>query len=473
MLGSDFKTLDDQYSVVDNQLIKDADIKQMFITGYFKDKSYYRPLTNLSYWLEYHVVGLNPFQYNVDNLWLHAANAMLVFAFVSCLSTTATGFWVGLLFAIHPIQWESVANISGRAILLSTFFSLLSLLTAWFAIHRRRRFKWLCFSLIAFTGALLSKESGIIVFPLVVGLMFFTHRFTRYWKMLIPFVVIIGCYVYLRHILDITETFRAEHISMWLLGIASFLYALIDLMRLFILPVDLHFDRSAEHFLLWSDWRVWAGFGVWLLIAGSLWVGRRRINAQGWFLIALIVLSLLPVAQIVTSIGVHPGRLSVAEHFLYFTAIGMLYWIVTAIQWLFHHAPKDRHDFMRLLIGAVIAMAVCMTVELNIYASNEYNMISRSLSINPENARLNYSMGFIYAMIHHFPEAEAHFRKSVSLDPLNARYRISLGKSICDQGRLDECLVIYDSITDAGFLSPLLAANKQVALLQKEKLEKK
>ena len=72
------------------------------------------PWSILVSWGSTRLFGFNSFFYNLDNLILHILNALLVFLLVSRLTNNDTiGFWTGLLFVIHPVQWEAVCNVPG------------------------------------------------------------------------------------------------------------------------------------------------------------------------------------------------------------------------------------------------------------------------------------------------------------------------------------------------------------------------
>jgi len=126
MLTGTFKTLDDDISIINNEDIKDfANTGKIFTSSYFGGKHYYRPLVALSYMIEYHFVGLRSFYYNLTNLTFHLSIAVTVFfLIVLILKDRSIAFFTSLLFAIHPIQWEAVSNISGRAVILSTFLTM-------------------------------------------------------------------------------------------------------------------------------------------------------------------------------------------------------------------------------------------------------------------------------------------------------------------------------------------------------------
>ena len=89
----------------------------------------WHPLTWLSYSLDCHLFGYNAGGFHFINVLIHLSNTLLLFLFLKAATGT---FWrsavIAALFAVHPIQVESVAWISERKNLLSTFFGLLSMM---------------------------------------------------------------------------------------------------------------------------------------------------------------------------------------------------------------------------------------------------------------------------------------------------------------------------------------------------------
>ncbi len=453
MLSAPFKTLDDQYSIVGNALIKDtSQWSRLFTQGYFQDRTYYRPLVNLSFMAEYKMFGLDAFYYNLDNVLIHLVNVFLVWALVSLLVGAEISFWTALLFAIHPIQWEAVANISGRAILLSTMFSL----GAFIAYLRARHIT----AVFLFIAALLCKESAAVL-PGILFVHGLINRKDLRWLGL--WGVVIAGYVALRHYLGITEFFPWRNLNEHILGILTFARSVITDLRLLILPVDLHFDRSREMFRSINDAGALMTIFVWVTALCWLGVARTKLTSMHWLCLAWFALCLLPVSQIVTTIGVQPGVLSTAEHFLYVACVPVFIVVVDALL-------KVRIPAVKIGACGILVFFFFTTIEQNIYAQHELSMVERSLRIQPRNARLQSSAGLVYALAEKFLEAEMHFRAAVANDPLNPRYMISLGKSICDQGRLVECLDVYDHIKDPGRLGELLKKNRKAALelLQKQ-----
>ena len=101
-------------------------------------ESYYQPLPRLSHVLDYQIWGMNAAGHHATSVVLHALNAALVFGFLWTLlgATSLTNrerlmlaWGVALVFAVHPLQTESVAWMAGRTQLLCTTFLLCGLWT--------------------------------------------------------------------------------------------------------------------------------------------------------------------------------------------------------------------------------------------------------------------------------------------------------------------------------------------------------
>lgn len=131
----------------------------------------YRPLTTATYAVNYAFTGLSPWSYHLVNVLLHGVVSALVLllGFRLGLPAEAAGI-AALLFAVHPIHVEAVANVVGRKELLAGIF-LLALVLA----HRRawqRGGLAMLWPLLAFAAAMLSKEVGVVGIGLVAMLDF-------------------------------------------------------------------------------------------------------------------------------------------------------------------------------------------------------------------------------------------------------------------------------------------------------------
>jgi tetratricopeptide (TPR) repeat protein len=394
---------------------------------------------------EYHAFGLKAFFYNLDNLILHVANALLVVLLVSCLTEDAgIGFWAGVLFVIHPVQWEAVCNVPGRSILLSAFFELAGFLLFVIAYKEHRPF-YLPAVLVAFFLALLCKESAGIL-PFVVGGYLCLQK-DRPWGqkivMLWPLAAGLAAYMALRQVFGITMLHQANEPWGLLMGFLTFLRSVITDLRLLVLPVDLHYDRSLAFILSLQEPRAWLTCLFWGTALAALAFFRRKVSPFALFLIAWFWLELLPVSQLVTSIGVGQGYISTAEHFLYLACIPVFIGIVMGFSRLYElNARKGlvRPAVLAFAAGGFLVFWFLTAVEQSVYASNEYNMIRRSLDFQPHNPRIQAEMGLLSVFRNDPADAEKYFRAAAKLEPFNPEYHMALGTALCQQGQWIEGL---------------------------------
>ncbi len=89
----------------------------------------YRPLTSVSFWLDYQFFGLNPLGYHLTNLLFFFLTGAALFELIFLLTRqTALSFLAGLFFIVLPNHPEAVSWLSGRGDVFAAFFYLLSLI---------------------------------------------------------------------------------------------------------------------------------------------------------------------------------------------------------------------------------------------------------------------------------------------------------------------------------------------------------
>jgi protein O-mannosyl-transferase len=126
-----------------------------------------RPLTYLTFWLNFQLGGTDPLGYHVVNLALHLGAVLLAYECLRRMTGERAALLGSAIFAVHPFQAEAVDYIWGRAIVLATLLSLAALL-AWLAGRRWEAVAW-------FLAALLAKEE-VAAFPIALLLFDRKHR---------------------------------------------------------------------------------------------------------------------------------------------------------------------------------------------------------------------------------------------------------------------------------------------------------
>ena len=140
----------------------------------YGESGLYRPMTTLSYLFNYALLGSadRPASYHAFNLLMHLANVLLVWLLLRRVTRQeALSFAAAAIWAVLPLSTEAVTNIVGRADLLAALGVLSGLLMYLQAREARGavRAGWLLGMLAATTAAVFSKESGIVIAPIVAA----------------------------------------------------------------------------------------------------------------------------------------------------------------------------------------------------------------------------------------------------------------------------------------------------------------
>lgn len=173
LLDHDFVSYDDPDYVTDNPKVK-AGLTREGISWAFSGvhSANWHPLTTLSHMLDCHLFGLEPWGHHLTSLLFHLANTLFLFLVLKEMTASLwPSAFVAALFGLHPLHVESVAWISERKDVLSTFFWILTMAayTRYSKQPRGSRYLWV---LLAFLLGLLSKPM-VITLPFVLLLLDF------------------------------------------------------------------------------------------------------------------------------------------------------------------------------------------------------------------------------------------------------------------------------------------------------------
>jgi hypothetical protein len=141
-----------------------------FSSEVVKKNGHWHPVTWLSLMLDYSIFGLNPQGFHLVNLLFHVLNTLLLFLVLRRMTKKLwLSAFVAALFAIHPLHVESVAWITERKDVLSTFFWMLTMGAYGYYVEHpgfRRYF----FVLLFFVLGLMSKPM-LVTLPFVLLLL--------------------------------------------------------------------------------------------------------------------------------------------------------------------------------------------------------------------------------------------------------------------------------------------------------------
>jgi protein O-mannosyl-transferase len=476
------------------------------------DAGFWHPLTWISLLVDYQLFGLRPGGYHATSLLLHAANTCLLFLLLQRLTgATLRSAFVAAAFALHPLQVESVAWVSERKGVLSTFFWMLALLTyVRFAQYsdadRVQRPGGSAKAKIFYGLALLFFACGLMSKAMVVTLPFILllldwwplRRFQSrtIWRLIrekLPFLAgaVLAGLLTIRAERAIgalkvqSQLPIAESISN---AVTSYVYYVGQIAWPSHLAV--HYPYTASD----SAWQAILAALAILVVSGLvLWAAPRRPYATfGWI---WYLVTLLPVAGLI-QIGDHVR----ADRYTYLPAIG----IVVAAAWGACDLLKRwRYQAGAFTVGMLAMIAVYGTlsrrqlaywedsealfrhataVTQNSYVSEtslgvaladkgrpEEAMIhyQKALAIEPDYADAHSNLGVALAVQGRWNEAIAHYKKALEVAPDHADALNNLGHALLEQGHLDQAIA---KLERALQLKPGLAGaqnNLGVALARK------
>lgn len=288
----------------------------------------YRPLVIAGFALDRLVDG--PAWFHAVNLLWHAGTAVAVAALARRWVDTTGALVAGVLFAVHPVHVEAVANVVGRAELMAALFVVLAV----YAALVRERVAW---SAVALGFGLLCKENAAVA-PALIGLGWILGLARpdrrRMALFVASWVLVGGAYAVVRAVIRHPFT-GYESIAPLFVGETPLtvrltaVHGLSDVARLLIFPLTLRVDYSpVERTVVTSalDPRFAAGVLCALVWAGLLaiaWKRGRRVEAFG---LAWMGVAFLPVANLL-----YPAGFYVAERTLYLPSAGF---VLAAAAWL-------------------------------------------------------------------------------------------------------------------------------------------
>lgn len=195
-LSYGFVRWDDGILIYENAAVRGISLQNLKAIFTTYDPELYIPLTLLSYQIDYMIGGINPSIYHFHNLFLHCINSLLVtWLLLSLTQKRWIALFLGLIFAIHPLNTETVIWASARKDLLATVFFLASIIS--YLIFRPSQKKAFYYgSIAAFALGLMAKVT-IIGLPLILVLI--DWKETRIWSRnilieKIPFFVLSGVF---------------------------------------------------------------------------------------------------------------------------------------------------------------------------------------------------------------------------------------------------------------------------------------
>jgi len=384
--------------------------------------------------------GDDTFGYHLTSVTLHLISALLVWRFFSKLGLRFA--WLGgLIFAIHPVQVESVAWISELKNTLSLPPFLLAM-CAWIDFENRRRESDYLLAVGLFLVAMLCKIS-MAPFPIVILLYAWWKRGRIGWndlKASAPFFVIslvlgvmtilVGGWYSPGHVLIVTVPLGGFFSHLACAGLALSFYFVHFLLPVQMLPMYPQWKLDPPSLLQFLPWPILAGLLYWFWTQRRSW-GRHVLLGFGFFLLNL--------APFVGVTSVTFMRFTwVMDHFLYISLLGLLGLAMAGLEQLNHRLASSMRPW---LIGAVVIVTALLTIESHGYAKRFVSLETLwtyEIQHDPDAWLAHNNLGYI--MVAQAGQAEANARSLIE----QGRLSEAKAQSLIGQARLLEAKAQFE-----------------------------
>ncbi len=349
--------------------------------GFFKKKKdlvaggRYRPLSLVTFAIEYEFFGRNPHVSHFVNLLLYAIAVLVLYQLFLLLFREHQAEWyfsipfiAALFYLVHPVHTEAVANIKGRDEIMALIGSLLSLYYAVLFVDKKKS-RFLLWSGIAFFLGIMSKENTV-TFLGIIPLTIFFFRKTKaktYLATWLPAVLAFAVFFIIRQSVlgPVSSAEPNELMNNPFLEAsvaekyATIMYTLGYYIKLLFFPHPLTYDYYPYRFPImdWGNFYVLLSLFLYigLIMAALIGLKKRSVSAYGilFFLITISIFS-----NIVFPIGTFMN-----ERFLFMPSVGfalVLGWFFVSVvpAWM-----KSRRKVQAVIYPLIALLLIAMSIK--------------------------------------------------------------------------------------------------------------
>jgi protein O-mannosyl-transferase len=436
------------------------------------------PLLLTTFWVEHALWGLETLPYHLVNVLLHGACAILLWQVLRSLRVQ--GAWLGAaLWALHPVEVESVAWISEMKNTESGLFFLLAILffVRWLKakdVDGRTGGGWNYAITLLFAALGMAGKSTTVVLPVVLCLCAWWIEGGWHW----------------RNVAKVAPVFvmavAAGAVTIWTQGL------------------QLAKDPDPQWARTWPERLATAGDAVWFYLGKLLWphpimavYPRWRIDASQWlsYLPLLTVIVVLPIfwlkrdiwsracffafayftaalAPVMGLIDNHIFHFSlVFDHFQYLASIGPLALAGAGLTRLANFIiPEKRWLQTSLCAGLLVILGMASWQRTLVYKSEE-TFWTDTVAQNPDCWMGRNNLGNALLQKRQVDEALEQFQKALEINPIYVDARSNLGAALFQRGRVDEAVAQYEKALEINPCHAQANYNLGLALFQKGQVD--
>jgi tetratricopeptide (TPR) repeat protein len=399
----------------------------------------WRPLVILSFAADWELSSGSTVWLHAGNVLWHAAATALLVPILAAFVPAGAALAGGLLFAVHPVHVEAVANLVGRAELMAAVFLFLAVLIGRRVRSRlaagRRTWGAEAGLIAAVAAALLSKEHAAVA----VALLALDDLATRSAaapalpaRDYVAVVAVTAAWFVVRLPIDAGRSFAMVAPTFFGLGtvgrVSTMLPVVFVLIRVLVWPFDLspdYFPAVVPRLEHPTPLGV-AGLLLLLALVALTLVAWRRNRAVSAGLL-LVGVAWLPTANLL-----FPTGIVLAERTLYLASAGLALVAAAAVAWL----ARRRGAVLAgtLTAAVVLAFAVRTALQVPVWRDSR-SLLLWALGAHPESYRQHQAAARALVRLHDLPTALRQYAVSVELYPLDHYNLLEAGAAALAAGR--------------------------------------
>jgi len=452
-----FVNYDDSQYVTQNHNVQ-AGLTLESITWSFTavQASNWHPLTWISHMLDCQLYGLEPGRHHLTNVLLHILNSLLLFlVFMRMTGKLWQSGFVAALFALHPLHVESVAWISERKDVLSTFFWMLSLWGYLRYVERPGVCRYLLLLFLFILG--LMTKPMLVTLPFVLLLLDYwplnrfqsgssgdgNHSIQRpfdfglVWEK-IPLFLLSAVSSVITYIVQKSGgAVNSLAAIPFHDRIANAIVSYVSYIGKMIWPTNLAvFYPYPESVLLWKV----AGAGLLLVVVPV--VIFRMVRTKPYFAVGWLwyIGTLVPVIGLV-----QVGLQGMADRYTYVPLIGIFVIIAWGVP---DFMPKWRYRRIGFTVTIAAILAIIMiTTRLQIrYWSNSVTLFEHALEVTVDNCIVHAKLGEALAGQGKIDAAVRHYHEALRIKPDFVAALLNLGVALKEKGELNEAINCFSKV---------------------------
>ena len=427
---------DDDGFVVANQWLKNLDgLYRIWFTTQTSD---YFPMTFSSLWVDYRIWGLNPAGYHWTNLLLHVGSALVWWRVLTALKIPGARL-AAAIFALHPVNVESVAWITERKNTLAMFFfAWTALCHVKFEDSGRRRWYWLAAGL--FVLSLLSKTATVALPVVLLAAAWWRRgridrrdvlRSSVFFAVALVLALVTIWFQY--NLVLKNEVVRHSSLAGRVAGAG---WAVWFYLYKALIPLDLMF--------VYPRWKIDAANALsyvpGLLFLGTLalaWWGRNRLGKGLLFGLVYFVLMLTPILGFLDNYFMRYSL--VTDHWQYFAIIAPITMAVVGMDQVGRAWGRAGPS-----LGAAVLVGLgALTWQQCRMYQNVETLWTTTVERNPGSFLARLNLGGLLLERGEVDVAVSHLQKAAEIDPGAMEPVCAMGNAAARRGQVDEALKYF------------------------------